>query len=89
MKYYFLDTSALVKRYHIEKGTEYIDAVFKKRDRILISSLAILELTSSLNRKKLEGRLSENELSAMLAKFFSEAVDRTIISVRLINLSSR
>jgi hypothetical protein len=28
MNVYFLDTSALVKRYHWERGSELIDAVF-------------------------------------------------------------
>lgn len=79
MKYYFLDTSALVKRYHMEKGTDYVDAIFKKHDRILISSLAIVEVASVFNRKKLEGRLSEDEAYSILASFFSEAVERIAI----------
>ena len=30
MKFYFLDTSALVKRYHSEKGTAEIDEIFSR-----------------------------------------------------------
>lgn len=32
MKVYFLDTSALVKRYHQERGSQVIDAVFAEQD---------------------------------------------------------
>ncbi len=30
MKFFFLDTSALVKRYHSEKGTAEIDGIFSE-----------------------------------------------------------
>lgn len=44
MKVYFLDTSALVKRYHRERGSEVIDALFAEQDRrIIISDLSIIE----------------------------------------------
>ena len=44
MKVSFLDTSALVKRYHRERGSEVIDALFRERDqRIVISDLSIIE----------------------------------------------
>lgn len=56
----FLDTSALVKRYHIEKGTKEIDAIFKDDSvNISISQLSIAELASTLSKKVREGILNE------------------------------
>jgi len=39
MKTYFLDTSAFVKRYHHEAGTEVIDKIFRQVDKELFISL--------------------------------------------------
>ena len=59
MKVYFLDTSALVKRYHQERGSQVIDAVFAEQDRqIVISDLSIIELGSALAKKVREGEIS-------------------------------
>jgi len=37
MKTYFLDTSALVKRYHQEVGTDIIDELFGEEGKVLFS----------------------------------------------------
>lgn len=79
MKYRFCDTSALVKRYHEERGTGYIDRVFDSKDRIVISSLTILETTSTFKKKKNEGKLSEEEFYSLLVNFFSDVVERFIL----------
>jgi predicted nucleic acid-binding protein len=47
----FIDTSALFKRYQIEKGTDKIcDLIENSRDKIFISSLTIVEVISNLKR---------------------------------------
>jgi hypothetical protein len=44
MSFYFLDTSALVKRYHLELGTEIVDAVFAENSSTkMISDLGVIE----------------------------------------------
>ncbi|NIP37586.1 MAG: type II toxin-antitoxin system VapC family toxin [Candidatus Dadabacteria bacterium] len=56
----FLDTSALVKRYHLEKGTKEIDSIFEDSSvSIYISQLSTVELASTLSRKVREGILDE------------------------------
>lgn len=47
---YFIDTSALFKRYINETGTNEIDILFKKDARYLVSNLAIVEFISNLKR---------------------------------------
>jgi predicted nucleic acid-binding protein len=75
MKFYFLDTSALVKRYHSEKGTDKIDKIFSQDDRaIVISSISLTEMVSALNRKKEEKIISREDLKIALSKFFHDAI---------------
>lgn len=75
MKFYFLDTSALVKRYHSEKGTDKIDKIFSQNDRaIVISSISITEMVSALNRKKEDKIISKEDLDIALSKFFHDAI---------------
>lgn len=49
---FFFDTSALVKLYHEEDGTEKLTAIlFQEKPRIVISDLAIIEMISTLAKK--------------------------------------
>ncbi len=75
MKFYFFDTSALVKRYHSEKGTDRIDKIFSQDDRaIIISTISITEMVSALNRKKEDKIISKEDLKIALSKFFHDAI---------------
>lgn len=51
MNNYFIDTSALFKRYIPEKGTEQIDVLFNIAENVYISDLTITEIISNLKRK--------------------------------------
>src|ERR1017187_3608590 len=56
---YFLDTSALAKRYHKENGSEYMDRVLEQPgSRSLISNLSIVELESVLAIKMRTGEIN-------------------------------
>jgi predicted nucleic acid-binding protein len=51
MPRYYLDSSALVKRYHAEAGSDRVRALFKvPANRIISSRLAILEIDSTFAR---------------------------------------
>ncbi len=58
MAAYFLDTSALVKRYHPEVGTQIVDQLFSESgtDRI-ISRLAFVEIVSAFALKVRTGTI--------------------------------
>jgi len=80
MKFYFFDTSALVKKYHSEKGTEEVDAIIGEEDRaIIISNISITEMVSALNRKKEEKIISEDDLNIALSKFFHDIIRDCIV----------
>ncbi len=86
MNYFYVDSSALVKRYHEEKGTNAVDYVFdmlvkEAPKRLLTSTWAIPETMATLNRKKNEGKIEKAEFNELLAVFFTEMDAINIITV--------
>ena len=70
MPYYFLDTSALAKRYHKESGSEYMDRILEQPDsRSLISHLSIVELESVLAMKMRTGEIDAQALLIARRRF--------------------
>jgi predicted nucleic acid-binding protein len=72
---YYLDTSALVKRYHVERGTAYLDSVFAEPDAtFIIASITIAELTSAVLRTHEEGEIPREALLKTLSKFSEDLI---------------
>jgi len=72
MPVFYLDTSALVKRYRTERGTEVVEALLANplsEDRFFISFLSIIELTSGVLRLAKGGQLLEDTANEILARF--------------------
>lgn len=77
---YFFDTSALVKRYHDEPGTQRVDKLLDNPDsEILISSLTVVESVSAFRRTYNRGAVSESEMEQLIGVFFREALDDFVI----------
>jgi predicted nucleic acid-binding protein len=75
MLYTFFDTSALVKRYYEEDGTDRVDTLIDNPETtVLITSLSILETVSAFRRKYNSGDITEHEMEALLVVFFREAL---------------
>lgn len=69
MARYFLDSSALVKRYHREEGSEAVERLLAvPGERFLVSRLAIVEVTSSFARLVREKSLSADDLAKLVAR---------------------
>lgn len=48
---FFIDTSALFKRYQVEKGSDIVSDTLEKKDsELFISSLTVIEVVSNLKR---------------------------------------
>jgi uncharacterized protein len=69
MPIYFIDSSALVKRYRNEPGSNRVSALMKAADRLLISRLTIVEVSSALVRRARRSNSSAEDLDAALAIF--------------------
>jgi predicted nucleic acid-binding protein len=76
MDHLFFDTSALVKRYHEEEGTETVDSLIEEeQNQVVISSLSVIESASAFRRKHNSGELSQDRMNLLLSEFFEEALD--------------
>ncbi|GAB4025459.1 type II toxin-antitoxin system VapC family toxin [Spirosoma gilvum] len=83
---YFFDSSALVKYYTNEKGTEQVTAIIQDPDTyIFISQLACIEIKSSLATKCRTSQIDHQEwLNAMqafeesLTNFYIEPISREV-----------
>lgn len=66
----FFDTSAIVKYFHIEDGTEQVAALIQKAgNEIWLSELAKVEFVSAVYRKYREGIIDDQKLELALEGF--------------------
>ncbi len=81
MSKYFFDTSAIVKRYHREDGTDFIDRLFTEADaEFVISDISIIEFYSALSLKVRVGEIDEDNFMS-LRKLFSQDIKRGLYEV--------
>ncbi len=78
---YFLDTSALVKKYIVERGTERIKALVQMKRDLAISRLATVELPAALARRTREGDIDEQVARGQMEQF-----DRDTMGLRIVEL---
>jgi predicted nucleic acid-binding protein len=83
---YFLDTSALAKRYHKESGSEYMDRILEQSgSRSLISHLSIVELESVLAIKTRTGEIDEQALQIARRRFRADIVRQRLLVAPTVN----
>jgi predicted nucleic acid-binding protein len=79
MEVFFFDTSALVKRYYKEPGTDPVDDMVEDERSVVITSLTVIETISAFRRKYNREDLNEQDVNSLLAAFFEEALDDFVI----------
>jgi predicted nucleic acid-binding protein len=79
MEVLFFDTSALVKRYYKESGTDSVDEMVEGERSVVITSLTVIETISAFRRKYNREDLNEQDVNSLLAVFFEEALDDFVI----------
>ena len=79
----FFDTSAVVKRYADERGTQTVDQLIETPENtIIITSLSVIEIASAFRRKYNRGDITKEKRDNLLVSFFEEATERfTVIPV--------
>ncbi|MBN2531678.1 MAG: type II toxin-antitoxin system VapC family toxin [Spirochaetales bacterium] len=75
MTYYF-DTSAFIKIYHREAGTDEVLALYKSNAVIFISELCKIEFISTIKKKYRERIISHDTLQALINKFQDDLENR-------------
>lgn len=80
MARYFLDSSALVKRYHLESGSSTVQNLFQASDnRFFISRLAMVELHSTFARLVREGTLANSDFARLIARLDADVASDLLI----------
>ena len=73
MRFYFLDSSAVVKRYTVEDGSVFVHRLFADPSAVLYASrLARIETLCALARKKREGHLPAQDFVEIRQQFLYE-----------------
>ena len=76
---YFFDTSALVKYYHTEAGSDQVAAIFEEPNRrIRISRLGVVEMRSALGIKVRSGFLTRQAAELQLEHLAFDISDGSI-----------
>ena len=68
MNLYF-DTSALIKRYIVEKGSDKVDSLMDNAERIIVSVITEIETCLTFKRLVTEKAISENDYQTALSEF--------------------
>ncbi len=84
-KFYYADSSALIKRHVPETGSVWIKQEFRQisRNSVITSKLSIAEVLSGLNRRKREANIS----TADYAKFSKDFTAVSRFQYRLMDLT--
>jgi predicted nucleic acid-binding protein len=75
----YLDTSAFVKEYHDEEGSEYVHEIFRKAKEgeviLFISLWTISETINALDRHKRRKEIKDDEFGIVIGAIFSDILD--------------
>lgn len=70
---YYIDSSALFKRYIKESGTEQLDRLFNSSSRLIISNMVVIEMISYLKKMyEIDRIISWNIYEALRNGFFND-----------------
>jgi predicted nucleic acid-binding protein len=94
MAAYFVDSSALVKRYVQEVGTPWVRSITRhsKSTYIHIARITAVEVTSAVARRRKERTLTSRQASSILSRFRKDLAGRSIpleITPELVNDAMR
>jgi predicted nucleic acid-binding protein len=83
VRFFYLDASALAKRYTPETGTALIDQIFAGAglDRLYVFNVGIAEIVSVFVRKKNAGQLPAAAFTQALVNFGAEILSSTKVRV--------
>ena len=78
---YFFDSSAIVKRYVVETGTNWVRRLTRrgKAEPIYLVRITTVEVASAVARRRKIGNLSATKASSILSRFRSHAAGRYLI----------
>ncbi len=76
---YFFDTSAVVKLYHQETGSDRVLPLYQDGEPIMISELSKVEFLSTIHKKPRTGEITTDTLMAVRDRFMADCSNRFIV----------
>lgn len=74
MPYYYFDSTALVKRYSMERGTRIVNRLMVKRGRVIVlPTWTVADLYAVLSNKAHQGEITRDDCYSVLYKFEIES----------------
>jgi predicted nucleic acid-binding protein len=77
----FFDSSAFVKRYIEETGSQDVEALYMAATELALSVVCIPEVISALNRRVRERDLSHRQYETAKASMFEDTYDAMIVNL--------
>ena len=76
MPYYYFDSTALVKRYSMERGTRIVNKLMVKRGKIaIVPAWTVTDFYATLTTRAQEGQITRDDCYCVLYKFEIESRD--------------
>lgn len=74
MPYYYFDSTALVKRYSMERGTRIVNKLMVKRGKVaVVPTWTVTELYSSFSNRAQQGEITRDDCYSVIHKFEKES----------------
>jgi predicted nucleic acid-binding protein len=74
MPYYYFDSTALVKRYSMERGTRIVNKLMVKRGKAaILPTWTVTELYSAVSNRAQQGELTRDDCYSVIHKFERES----------------
>ncbi|MBA5867255.1 MAG: hypothetical protein GDA67_11250 [Nitrospira sp. CR1.3] len=74
MPYYYFDSTALVKRYSMERGTRIVNKLMVKRGKIaILPTWTVTEFYSSFSNRAQQGEITRDDCYSVIHKFEKES----------------
>ena len=78
----FFDSSSLVKKYILEKGSDKIADMISKTEVKIISSICFPEMVSTLSRLKREKRITSDQYNRLIAFIVDDLKNFNVCEIR-------
>lgn len=78
---YFFDTSAVVKLYHQETGSDLVFPLYRDGEVIVISELSKVEFFSTIHKKLRTGEITSETLLRVRDRFFADCGRFVVVHV--------
>ena len=74
MPYYYFDSTALIKRYSMERGTRIVNKLMVKRGKVaIVPTWSVTDFYSILCARAQEGQITRDDCYSVLYKFEIES----------------